>query len=73
MQTLANIDWGDTEDAQVARFRGGFTADILRQALAKLKEFKTVCVTCLCYLVILTYFVFGFTDGFTGIKNGPGW
>jgi hypothetical protein len=73
VQTLANVDWRDTGDAQVARFRGGFTVNNFKRALATLKEFKAVCVTCLRYLVILTYFVFGFTDGLTGIKNGPSW
>lgn len=37
------MDWGNHQDDRVVRLRGGFNEDLFKSALAKLKDFKTVC------------------------------
>ena len=37
------MDWDNQQDDRVVRLRGGFNEELFKSALAKLKDFKTVC------------------------------
>jgi hypothetical protein len=51
---MPKIDWTQTEDAVVKRYRGGFTAEKLERSLSRLKGFKKV--TCVILWFACCYF-----------------